>query len=328
MELMYPWVLFIGITTLIIVIAWKMKKGDKYTNGKKVANTKYIKNIPYYKKIIKKYKALTISIQAVCVVCILLSLLLLARPVLVDTIEPEKYNRDIFLCMDVSGSVIPVNQEIVESFKETIKELKGERIGITIFNASSVVLIPLTDDYNYILDTLEKLEKGFETAGGKFDSEAFNYYTAGTLEGADENGSSLIGDGLASCVYNFSNLEEDRARIIILSTDNQLAGTPLFTLKEAADLSKSKGITVYGIGTSTVEDESDFKKAMELTGGKLYKASASTTVSEIVNQINEKEKALIKGQKLTIKTGIPQVPFIVLVISVLILFIMNKRVNL
>lgn len=307
---------------------FKIKKENNYTSGKKVANTKYVKNMPYYKKIIRRYKILTISIKAICVWCILLSLVLLARPIFIDTIEPEKYNRDIFLCMDVSGSVIPVNEEIVESFKKTIKELKGERIGITIFNASSVVLVPLTDDYNYILDVLEKLEKGFDTLSGEFDSEDFNYYTAGTLEGADQNGSSLIGDGLASCVYNFSNLEEDRSRIIIFSTDNQLAGTPIFTLKEAAELSKSKGITVYGIGTSIVNDESNFRKSMELTGGKLYKSTSSTTVSEIVNEINEKEKSLIKGQKLTIKTDIPQVPFIILVISVIILFILNKKVNL
>ena len=120
MELVNSWILYVGIVLLIVLIVIKFK--NNYKNGKKVANTKYIENTPYYKKVIKKYKFLSICTKCVCILCILLSLVLLARPISVDIIEPEQYNRDIFLCLDVSGSVAALDNEIVKSFKEIVKE--------------------------------------------------------------------------------------------------------------------------------------------------------------------------------------------------------------
>lgn len=325
MELIYPWILAIGIPLLIIGIIWKMKKPDIYITGKKVANTKYIENMPYYKKMVKRYKVLSNLIKGICSLCILVSLILLARPVSVETIDPSQYNRDIFLCMDISGSVRDLDIEILKKFEEIVKGLKGERIGITIFDSSAVVLVPLTDDYNYLLDTLSELRNSLE-ASDNGDYSAMTYYMAGTMENSDR-GTSLIGDGLASCVYNFSNLEEKRSRAIIFSTDNRSNGEQIFTLSEAAELSKNKGITVYGLGTTTVDEEEDFKNAMNLTGGDLYKSGSSTTVSDIIDKIQQKEKNLAKGQKQTIKTDIPQIPFVILIISVLVLFILSKKVK-
>ena len=325
MELIYPWILAIGVPLLIIGIIWKMKKPDIYKSGKKVANTKYIENMPYYKKMVKRYKVLSYLIKGICSLCILLSLILLARPASVETIDPSQYNRDIFLCMDISGSVRDLDIEILKKFEEIVKGLKGERIGITIFDSSAVVLVPLTDDYNYLLDTLSELRSSLE-ASDNGDYSSMTYYMAGTMENNDR-GTSLIGDGLASCVYNFSNLEEKRSRSIIFSTDNRANGEQIFTLSEAAELSKNKGITVYGFGTETVDEEEEFESAMKLTGGDLYKSGSLTTVSDIIDKIQQKEKNLVKGQKQTIKTDIPQIPFVILIISVLVLFILSKKVK-
>ena len=38
--------------------------------------------------------------------------------------------------------------------------------------------------------------------------------------GTEDGGSSLIGDGLASCVLRFDRLDEERARSIVFATDN------------------------------------------------------------------------------------------------------------
>lgn len=324
MELVNSWILYVGIVLLIVLIVIKFK--NNYKNGKKVANTKYIENTPYYKKIIKKYKFFSICTKCVCILCIVLSLVLLARPISVDIIEPEQYNRDIFLCLDVSGSVAPLDNEIVKSFKEIVKELKGERIGITIFDSSAVVVCPLTDDYDYVMESLEKLEKGFENFINNVygDYESSTYLNAGTNEG---QGSSIIGDGLASCAYSFSNLEEKRSRTIIFATDNALAGTPVYTLDEATQICKEKNITVYGLGTERISKEEEFKSAVESTGGALYKYKSSRSIDEIVKGINKKEKSAIKGRKEIIKTDIPKIPFIILTISIFILFILNKKVK-
>lgn len=334
MELIYPLILYISIPLIIFLLLIKINNKDKYKDGKKVANTKYAKNIPYYNDIMKKYKILKNAIQSICILCIFLSLLLLARPAKVDTSDSQMYNRDIFLCMDISSSVDELNKGLVKNLKETVKSLKGERFGISIFNTSSVVIVPLTDDYDYVIEVLDTLEKALDkfNLSGSSDDYYYlvEYIQSGTLIDADIRGSSIIGDGLASCVYSFSNLEEDRTRIIIFSTDNDLAGNSIITLEEAGMLSKNKNITVFGITPDFIKDENkvELKKAVEITGGKLYTENSESTVSDIVNNIEQTGKSLIKNKKEIRKIDKPQIPFILLVISITILFVLNKKVKL
>lgn len=242
MELRYPWVLIILIITLLAIVFIKSRKSEEYKKGKKVANTKYVKNEQYYKNIVKKYKTYSYLIKGVSIITIIISFVLLARPSKEDVLNNPKYNRDIILCMDVSTSVSEVNKELVDKLKDTVKNLKGERFGISIFNTSSVLIVPLTDDYDYVISTLDKLKEALATYGQGYDYgkedflELRGYIQNGTLVGNEERGSSLIGDGLASSVYDFIDLDKDkeRSRIIIFSTDNDLAGTPMVTLKDAA----------------------------------------------------------------------------------------------
>lgn len=334
MELIYPFILIIGIPIIIFLAVSNLKSKDLYENGKKIANTRYIKELPYYKNILKKYKILTYIIQGICLLSIIMSLILLSRPAKIDTKENPKYARDIFLCMDVSQSVDELNIELVDNLKKTVNSLKGEQFGISIFNSSSVLISPLTDDYKYVINELDKMYDSFDiNIKGDSSLEKWGiseYIVSGTLEGADERGSSLIGDGLASCVYNFSNLEEERSRIIIFSTDNELAGTPLITLQNAANLCKEKKIIVFGIAPDTIKDEDEItlKKAIETTGGKYYTMSSKNQVKSIVENIENTSKNLIEGQVETRKIDQPQIPFCILVISIIVLFILDKKVNL
>jgi len=337
MELVYPFIIYISIPIIIGLIIIKPKKENTYKKGKKIANTKFVKEIPYYQEVLKKYKVLANAVKIICMISIILSLLLLARPSEINISESSMYNRDIFLCLDVSASVDEVNFELVEQLEKVVKNLKGERFGISIFNTSSVLLVPLTDDYEYILDTLKQLRKSFELAlsPNKYNSEDdslyYTYYlSSGTLVGNEQRGSSLIGDGLASCVYSFTDLDEDRSRVIIFSTDNDLEGQEIITLKEAAQLSKEKNITVFGIAPKSISDSNKktLKNAVESTGGTYYTADSLTTVSSIVNNIEQKGKSLIKGAKETKKIDKPQIPFVILTISITALFILNKKVKL
>ena len=192
----------------------------------------------------------------------IVSILLMARPYKKVVAQKESYNRDIILCLDISTSVDDLNLELVKNLKETVNHLKGERFGIVIFNSSAVLLSPLTEDYEYIIDVLDQLEsclEGHNLGNSKLSDNWLyqsSYLMDGTLVGNEERGSSLIGDGLASTVYNFPNLEEKRSRSIIFSTDNDLEGTPLVTLSQAADICKENNVTVYGIGTANMAYDS------------------------------------------------------------------------
>ena len=334
MELIYPFILYISIPIIIFLLIIKINKKSIYKNGKKVANTQYTKSIPYYNEIMKKYKVLKYAVQGICILCIFLSFLLLARPSKVDINNASMYTRDISLCMDISASGDELNKGLVKNLKETVKSLKGERFGISIFNTSSVVLVPLTDDYDYVIEVLDTLEKSLDRSTSTSSSSEYlylaDYIESGTLIDVETRGSSLIGDGLASCVYTFSNLEEDRTRIIIFSTDNDLAGNSIVTLEEAGQISKNKNITVFGITPDFIsnEDKIELKDAVENTGGKLYTSDSKTTVSDIVKNIEQTGKSLIKNKKEIRKIDKPEIPFILLVLSITILFVLNKRVKL
>lgn len=334
MELRYP-LLFIVLIIITIVYLIKSKnQKTAYKSGSKIANTNFIKNTDYYKIQLKKYLIIKKIISVCCITSIFASILLLARPNKLTINNPKEYNRDIFLCLDVSSSVDELNKELVNNLKDTVKSLKNERFGISIFNASSVTLVPLTDDYEYVVDALDQIEKSINANNSLYsnslDDDYFytrNYIISGTQENADTRGSSLIGDGLASCVYNFSNLDEERTRIIIFSTDNDLAGTPIVSLNKAAEISKNKKIKVFGIGPSLITDKnkSEFKEAVEKTAGKYYDQDNSN-VKSIVQDIEKTSKSLLNKQSEATKNDIPELPFIVLLLSSSTLLILNKKV--
>ena len=106
MGLRYSFVIFGGIVIVLLLVIFKYKKRlYKYDGGKKIANTKYVKKIPFYQVLLKKYKILVFFIEGLFIVSFIFLFLLLSRPVFVDKVKVNEYNRDIFLCMDVSFSV-------------------------------------------------------------------------------------------------------------------------------------------------------------------------------------------------------------------------------
>ena len=335
MEIKYPFILITIPVILITYLIFNRKKKDNYTSGSKIANTDYIKKSKYYKNRIQKYKFIKITTITFFLSAIVSSTLLLSRISKIDTYNNELYNRDIFLCMDVSASVDELNIELIDSLKKTVTKLHGERFGISIFNTSSIVLVPLTDDYEYITNTLDQIKKSIKVNNpmnyGTYNGDDYlyisSYIYSGTIEGNEQRGSSLIGDGLASCVYSFSNLNEDRTKIIIFSTDNDLAGTPLFTLDKAAQLSKNKGIKVFGIGTKIMKDTNrkSFQNSVVKTGGKYYDHSKST-VNSIVDDIEKTSKSLLKNNTTTKDIDLPEIPFIILIISIFGFIYMSKKV--
>ena len=207
MELMYPIVIIICFIVGIVLFFIKFNKNDKYTNGKKVANTKYIKETEYYKEKVRKYKILSNIIKSLTIVCILITALLVSRPVTIQNKSENKYNRDIIIGLDVSASESEVNLELVKKFKTIISEIEGDRIGIVIFNTAPVVYCPLTDDYEYVTECLDKIERYMQIeaenegnlipSGYEDDYEMQAFWSGGVVANSAARGSSLIGDGLA-----------------------------------------------------------------------------------------------------------------------------------
>ncbi len=335
MDLVFPVVLYLGIPLAILLLFLGRKKKTEYEEGTKVANTGFVEETEYYKKLLRKYKVLRTTALAGLWLAMIACLVLLARPSRMQTIHPQLHNRDIFMCIDVSNSVDELNLDICRELKEVVKELDGERFGITIFNGQAALLVPLTNDYAYVLKELDKLEMSFRHSLGqvpeslaKVDGEKITHYYKhmGTLS---DYGSSFIGDGLASCLYNFPDLKEndERVRLIIFTTDNELNGTPFVTLEEATALCKKNNVRVYGVAPENIVDEAAFKRAVESTGGGYYRATSSDAFEELLEDIRLTETSAMEDVK-TLVLDYPQVPFMLLLMFIGIYFICSRKVRL
>ncbi len=207
MELMHPIAIIICLILSIILFFTKLNNKKVYTDGKKVANTKYIKETEYYKTKVKKYNILSNLIKVLSLVCILITSILVARPVKIQTKSEDKYNRDIILGLDISTSECEVNLELIEKFKKIIPDIEGDRIGIVLYNTAPIVYCPLTDDYDYINECFDIISEQLEIAIKNNGYPPVTYEVNGTETpmiwyggvGADSEtrGSSLVGDGLA-----------------------------------------------------------------------------------------------------------------------------------
>ena len=157
------------------------------------------------------------------------------------------------------------------------------------------------------------------------------YLYYGTQVGSSTRGTSLAGDGLASCVFDFPELDTDteRSRIIVLSTDNQISGKQYIDITDAASISREKNITVYTIAPTNAVGKSaeELEKATLATGGEYYVHEKGPTVKKIVNGIESKEKSLLEGGVKTVVTDYPRIPFVIALVSFILLIIIDKVVG-
>lgn len=364
-----PMWMAVGILAVIVacVAMHALRRGKKgrYEGGIKAANTKYAKALPEYVSRRRKWRIAMLLLEACAVAGMVSSAALLARPSQVLTEEGDAKKRDIFLCLDISYSIFSQNEQLVDSLKGLVRGLSGERFGITIFNSSSVMYVPMTDDYGYVMDQLDVLNDYFKMQAVMFQEEYAAYgeditglppldpdvhqrylddpvafeaemseVEAGVTAGV-ERGSSIIGEGLATCLYSFPHLEdESRTRVIILSTDNDPAAlSEDVSLRGAGELCAKHDVTVYGIFPSEEDlpggHSSDYGKAQREfdsvcsgADGKLYVTGhGEMDVAEAVSDIRSKEAITIKEPAKRYQVDVPTVPYAVLLASVVPLFV-------
>jgi len=233
---------------------------------------------------------------------LLLLLLALARPQSVlEGMKTVSEGVDIVLTLDTSTSMLAedfkvgsarVNRfdVVKEVVKEFVKKRKDDRIGMVAFAARAYTVCPLTTDYAWLNENLDRVRVGM-------------------IEDA-----TAIGSAIASSVNRLRN-SKTKSKIIILLTDGvNNAGTvsPL----AGAEAARALKIKIYAIGVGTkglvpypfkdmygrtvyqnipIEiDEESLKKIAEITGGKYYLASDTETLRQIYDDINRLEKSNIE----------------------------------
>ena len=207
-----------------------------------------------------------------------------------DKIDTEGI--DIVLAMDVSTSMLArdFTPDRISAAKdiaiEFISQRPSDRIGIVVFAGESYTQCPLTTDRATLINLMKEIQTGLIEDG------------------------TAIGNGLATAVARMQG-SDAKSRVVILLTDG-VNNRGEITPQTAADIAKTYGIRVYTIGVGAngtapypvitpwgvqmqdveVEiDENLLKGIAETTGGRYFRATDNTKLSEIYSEINKMEKA-------------------------------------
>lgn len=320
MELRQAWVLLpAGAGVLVLVGAlWLVLGRRRRTGTVALANTELLRRLPAFRAALRRYRLRETGVAVLALAVAAAALVGAARPVERQVLQRSQDNRDIVLCLDVSGSMIDVDAQLIDTFTRLAEGFRGERLSMVIFNSTAVPVFPLTDDYDFVTAQLTRARDALQT----LDPE--DSFFAGTLNG---DGSSLIGDGLATCARSFDHPELKRTRSIILATDNEAAGRSLFSLPEAGRLAQQEDVQVYGINPSDSPASSparEMRAVVTATGGLYYALGDDGAVPQILEQVGRRESSRIPASPQVVTTDQPTTQVVLAGAALLALLVVRR----
>jgi Ca-activated chloride channel family protein len=208
---------------------------------------------------------------------------------------------DIVLAIDTSTSMLAEDfklrgrranrLDVVKSVvNEFIGNRKSDRIGIVVFAARPYIVSPMTLDYGWLMQNLERVKIGMIDDG------------------------TAIGSGLSVALKRLRD-SAARSKVVILLTDGRNNAGRISPLT-AAEAAKALGIKVYTIGAgsrgpvpypvkdmfgNTVYrpvridiDEETLWKIAEKTGARYFRATDTDSLRDIYKEIDRLEKSRIE----------------------------------
>ncbi|WP_090710976.1 VWA domain-containing protein [Mycetocola miduiensis] len=327
---MYWWMplLWLVVTAGVIVLAlWlhARRRARNLADAVPVAHSDRLTELPAYRTALARYRAALFGAVLVVSLVLVAAVLMSSRLVSISTYQPEMRNRDIVLCLDVSGSMVDYDAAIVRTFRDLVDNFDGERIGLVLFNASAVTYFPLTTDYRFVQEQLAYLENDLSSPLSDYE------FINGTLLG---EGSSLIGDGLGSCVLRFDDVDKERSRSIVLATDNYVAGRPILTLPEAGALATERSVRVYGINPGDVSSKeyiaefaNEMKQVVLATDGGYFALADPSAIPSIVDGIEQQQTTRLTGEPMLVRTDEPSWPFVLSVLGTALIMYFGWRLK-
>ena len=216
----------------------------------------------------------------------------LARPRSSSQVEKvDSEGIDIIFAMDVSTSMLArdFTPDRISAAKdiaiEFISQRPSDRMGIVVFAGESYTQCPLTTDRATLINLMKEVQTDLIEDG------------------------TAIGNGLATAVARMMDSDAP-SRVIILLTDG-VNNRGEIAPETAAEIAKTYNVCVYTIGVGAngeapypvmtpwgvevrkmpVEiDEDLLKRVAEATGGRYFRATDNTKLSEIYSEIGRMEK--------------------------------------
>jgi Ca-activated chloride channel family protein len=289
MNLAHPGWLWLLPVLMIPLIAWYIYSQDKNEPEMNVSSTRAFDGMGTSWKVWLKHFSFALKLAALA--CLII---ILCRPQTKDSWSTSDVEgTDIVIALDVSTSMLArdFNPNRFESAKKVATRFVSGRdhdnIGLVLFAGESFTQVPMTMDNATLVNAIGMTE-------------------IGTLEDG-----TAIGDGIATAINRIRD-GKAKSKSIILLTDGS-NNTGVVAPNTAADIARKYGIKIYTIGVGSngtadypvaidyagniqyqrmpvVIDETTLKNIAATTGGKYFRATDNTKLSEIYAEINKMEK--------------------------------------
>ena len=236
------------------------------------------------------------------IAAIVLIIAALGRPqLMIEESKIETEGIDIVLAIDTSTSMLAEDFELggsranrLEAVREVVSDFidnrHSDRIGIIAFASRAYTVSPLTLDYGWLVQNLERVKIGMIEDG------------------------TAIGSGMSSALNRLKDTEA-KSKVVILLTDGRNNAGRISPLT-AAEAAGALDIKVYTIGAGTRGlapypaqdmfgntvyrsvridiDEETLKKIAEKTGARYFRATDTKSLRDIYAEIDELEKTPIE----------------------------------
>jgi hypothetical protein len=310
-----PWALAAVGLGVLVLMAWWARRSRPRGDAVLLARTSRLRRMPRFQQRLRRQRRTGLLLTVGSLLLVAGSAVVLARPDVVETDRPDSRSRDLMLCLDASPSMDRDNLAVVGAVRRVVEGLKGDRIGLVIWSGAAVVAFPLTDDYAYVDEQLDRAEAAF-----RGDSDRF---FAGVH--LNDDGVSLIGDGLVSCVNRFDRPAGERTRAVLLASDNEPFGVSLFTLPDAADYAARRDVLLYALAGSALAKAKnqpaleELTEAARSTGGTLVQLQEEAGTDRLVDRIDDLEKARAEEPARPVSREAPTVGLLLALAGALVL---------
>jgi len=292
-------VLFL-IPISILFVTLLLKRREQASSYFRFSSSQLIKDLATTLKV--RLSKLPIFLRGAALIFILLAL---ARPQApVEGSSSDLKGIDIILAIDTSTSMLAedfdINGERMNrlhvtkmAVKEFANKRKGDRVGIVSFGSYAYTSCPLTIDYGWVEQVLDKLR-----VDPREDTTAIGYAIATSL--------NRLRDSSA------------KSKIIILLTDGRNNAGDI-SPQTATELAHSLGIKVYTIGVGTKGDvlypfkdasgnktykripidldEDTLQSIAQRTGAKYFRAADTESLKNVYGEISTLEKSTFRHRR-------------------------------
>ncbi|MDR1526745.1 MAG: VWA domain-containing protein [Dysgonamonadaceae bacterium] len=289
----HPLYLFL-LLLLLPMMGWYIWKQRQAQASLRLSSSEGFRKAPKTYKIYLRHLPFVLRMLVVALIIIVL-----ARPQTTD-----KWNTtttegiDIVLTVDISTSMLAedLKPNRIEAAKDValsfINGRPTDNIGLVVFSGESFTQCPLTTDHAVLLNLLKDIRCGMIEDG------------------------TAIGHGLATAVSRLKD-SPAKSKVIILLTDGTNNRGEIAPVT-AGEIAKAYNIRVYTVGVGTkgtapypyqtpfgtqyqnipVEiDEATLTKIAQISGGLYFRATSTTALKEIYQEIDQLEKTKMNVQE-------------------------------